>query len=608
MSNSKPLLLAIIASAELEESIRTIAGEAYELVYAKDIHSGIDTLKRSDAKVALLDFDIATSDPEALDLLRDEKTDLVPIVICPREQSDELLATNINREAFRVLFSPLATGQTKLALAAAFKHSVEQHLIVRPASTTTAIKKAKPSVIKPVHILASLAVFAVALVSWVFISKHNTAKQEAARAEAELQQQEAKAQRKLNQLLLFAEGAKNAGNYFPPAPNNALQSYLAILNDNPGNPVAEKALDDLSVLALGDYDLHFSNGSSIEALNSLEQAREIAKLDPGLATRIGAVIIDKQNQAIESIRTALNQQRVSDAANSLATYSALFDSSSDEIGNLKANIDAQQENLDRESELNETLANIQDAITNNRLLTPSQNNARFYINRLENLDATNPDIEQLKSDLADRLLVQSRQSTNDENFTAARRYIDAADALGANTQIVNTARTQLIAAEDAYNSALAASTAEAEAEAQEQEQADQQAEAERLEAERIQQEAADAAAEAQRIAEEREALRILLATPVSVTLSQLTPVTRPPPVYPRRYEKRGTTGSATVAFTVKKDGSTSNISVKVTEPSSAVAFGRAASNAIEKWTFEPFTDEENRVRLATTEIKINFQQ
>ena len=92
-----------------------------------------------------------------------------------------------------------------------------------------------------------------------------------------------------------------------------------------------------------------------------------------------------------------------------------------------------------------------------------------------------------------------------------------------------------------------------------------------------------------------------------MTLSELKATNRTAPVYPKRLESRGTTGSATIAFTVNINGTTSNIIVESVEPLSAAAFGTSAQKAVESWSFEPYQDADGNVRIANSKISIVFQ-
>jgi TonB family protein len=70
-----------------------------------------------------------------------------------------------------------------------------------------------------------------------------------------------------------------------------------------------------------------------------------------------------------------------------------------------------------------------------------------------------------------------------------------------------------------------------------------------------------------------------------VSTRELVSVKTVPPRYPRRAADRGITGWVIVEFTVTTDGKTGDIEVQQSEPERT--FNKAATDAVEQWTFEP---------------------
>jgi protein TonB len=70
-----------------------------------------------------------------------------------------------------------------------------------------------------------------------------------------------------------------------------------------------------------------------------------------------------------------------------------------------------------------------------------------------------------------------------------------------------------------------------------------------------------------------------------VSTRELVSVKTVPPRYPRRASDRGITGWVIVEFTVTTDGKTGDIEVQQSVPERI--FNKAATDAVEQWTFEP---------------------
>lgn len=609
MSSESQSILIFSESPEVRESISSILANDYKLVESETHGQTLGVIGHIKPKVLITDFASVSHDSNAVNQIRQQNPETLVLLVCPREQRDELLETSLPNQTYRVLFSPLSPGQTRLAVSAAIKHEVS-HADTQINFVSSPTKSDKPSKSRLLPILVSVGVLALAAIAGLFISNNNKQK-----LLDQAQAQEQQSQREdVGRLLLTAEAAKNANNLFPPAAINALELYYQALEVEPENQTIKEAIKNLSQDALGDFDLHFANGSNDEAIASIGAAREHAVYNENFAALVEQLIEQKRIAQLGNINVAFSDSKITDADNLLNTYIDIFGADAVEISDLRTKIDAEKSNLDRQEEVAKLVSNIEFSLNRNRLLTPDQQNARFYINRLENTDAAHPGLETFKQDLGNKLIDAARKAIADIDFVAGQRYIDAAQAVGFDNTIISAEQTVLTKAQDDFNAEKAAADAQAETQALALAAAEEE---ERLANDKLAQENA-AQAEAERIAqEEQEAERLaaqqqaeletLLATPVDVALSELTPVNRTAPAYPRRYESRGTTGAATVGFTVNKDGSVSNINIVSVEPESAIAFGTAAEKAVTDWTFSPYTDADGNVRIAKSTIRIVFQ-
>lgn len=467
-----------------------------------------------------------------------------------------------------------------------------------PAPIRQTKESTKSFNLKPV--LGIIALVAVSGLSWFFLKGDGSEKPAPQSKQAAIQQEsiEAARQEKINELQTLAQAALLTNNRFPPTDGNAVDGYTEILEIDPDNQVAKSALQELSKQALGDLDLEISNGSVTEAKQSISTARNISEGRQYFSELVEALISEKKSTLIDSANIALLADNSTEASSYINIAKGLFGSEDPEINTISGSIQETLAEKNLSQEISRIVSNANRTLNTNNLLEPSQNNALYYINRLENMDQGNSNLGTLKSDLGKALIAEARKSTLAFDFVNAKRFIENAAAQGASDQAVSDERIRLSETESDYQEQQRAA-AEA-AQIAEQAEIDRLAEIARLaEISRL--------AEIERVAEKARQDKIkLLATPVEVQLSQLTSINRSAPDYPKRYEQRGLSGSATIGFTVNVDGSISNINVISVDPASATSFGTAAVKAVEEWSFQPFKDEEGNTRIARSQIKINF--
>ena len=604
MSEEKSSILLLSTSSEIAESVHSILDNEYNLIRAKSLTQSFEILNSQRPPIAILDFAVATSmNGDTLAQLKKHKPNLVTLLICPRDKRDQLLESNLSNETYRVLFATLSPGQTRLAVAAALKHAkVKASEEPITAKTEKQIKKAtKPNKVrstgsakkpgsKLMPIIAGIGVLALAGIGWMFMSgEKNVATPEPVKIEKTAAQLEAE------NLSLSAKASFDSGLLFPPDESNALDMYSKILQLDPNSFAAKKGLVDLSQLALDDVDLHIQNGNIGDAQASMNFARELGANNPAFLELVENTLTEKKSALIENIEETLANGAISDAASLVGVANSLF-SDDEKIVSLNENISEQQNKLSQATEISNLLSRSRDAINANRLLSPTSNNANYFINRLEDLDSSNSGLTSLKRDLSNALLLEARSLSLDSDFVNAKRYVDSAASLGSNSAAITIERQRITSLESKIQEQQLADVQAANDLAEEQ----LLAETERL--------AQEQAAEAKKAEEERQAEVIRLSTvPVDVVIGDLKSLRKTPPNYPSSYERRRLAGAATIAFTLQKDGSVSNVRVVSVDPESRIKFGNAAQEAVEQWIFEPYQDDDGNVRIANSQIRIVFQ-
>jgi len=614
MSKERSSILLLSTSSEVAESVITILDSEYDVIRTKNLAQSFEVLDSKRPPIAILDFAAATSmNGDTLDQLKKHKPELVTLLVCPRDKRDQLLESNLSNETYRVLFATLSPGQTRLAVAAALKHakakasempkSTAAKKSATKKSAAKSVSKSRPtsstknSSSKLIPIIAGLGVLGLAAIGWYFVSGGDSDTNPANSEQAELEK--TPAQIEAETISATAKVSLDNGILFPPEENNALDAYSRILELDPTNFEAKKALLQLSDSALGDLDLHIQNGSIQDAQASIDLARQLGENKTAFLELIENSISEKKTTLISSAEEALGAGNISDAASLIGVANSLF-SDDESIQTLQQTITAQQQNLDQAAEIDDLINKSRDSINNNRLLSPNRNNAQYFINRLERLDSDNASLTSLKRNLSSALLLEARTFALENNFATANRYVDSAARLGASTAAVSNERQRINSLATKVQEQTLAEEQAAQALAEQQLLA---------ETERLAQEQAAAQAEAERLAEEeRQAeLERLATVPVNVKIADLTSNVRTPPEYPAGYQRRNVEGSATIAFTVQRDGSVNNVRVVSVEPESRDQFGEAAQGAVEQWSFQPYRDSDGNARIANTQIKIRFE-
>jgi protein TonB len=331
-------------------------------------------------------------------------------------------------------------------------------------------------------------------------------------------------------------------------------------------------------------------------------------------------------------RSAIRDSRYEDASSSIAAARALGIAGTGEIDavedELKSAKSAQR--------VDEVLALANARLEEGDLISPANNNARYYYGLVLSNDPTNAAARQGLNVVASTLVLQARSEIDAGRLDSADALLTAAQAIDASSAELAATAVALATARDAV-AADAARRRQAEADrqaaAERQAELDRQAEADRLAAEardKRDREAAAAAAAAvttQAVAgdnasandraetspqgvgeaaaskgadEQAAVTEPVMAAGESasgpaevgnqqpITMRSLNRTRYVAPKYPRTAQRRGVSGWVDVVFTVGTDGSVKDIEVKKAEPEGV--FDGSAMRAVEKWEFEPIVE------------------
>ncbi len=409
------------------------------------------------------------------------------------------------------------------------------------------------------------------------------------------------------QLADEARLARDAGQIFNPPGSNAIESYLAAVAADPGNVALADELGLVLTEALSLAETALLESRLDDAAAALQRVRladpDNARL-PFLTAQLSQIQL--RNRLSEA-RAAIRESRFEDATAAIASARALDVADTSEIDAVAAELSSARSEQRAEDVLAMANARLEDGA----LLSPANDNARYYFELALENDPGNSAAQQGLNVVASKLVLQARAEIDGGNFSAAEDLLDDARALdplsrdlAATAGALSNARDEIAAQRrQAEQDRLAAEArAQAEREAAAQRAADEAAAA---------QAAADKLAAEEAAAAERQAAADAAAKPVEESTAAATPAPQPvaaqpaqqvtapvlagvsslkrtryaAPKYPRSAQRRNLSGWVDVVFTVAMDGTVKDIDVRDSEPDET--FVNSAVKAVEKWEFEP---------------------
>ncbi len=271
------------------------------------------------------------------------------------------------------------------------------------------------------------------------------------------------------ELLEQARSARAAGNLITPVGNSAVDYYLAVVAQSNGDAAIAAELGDVVAEVLGVAESAILSRDATEAENALSMAR-LADPDNSrlafLTAQVNELVFrDRSDQA----RLAIRDGRFEDAGNLIGEARSLAGSDATEIGLLTAELSSAR----AQQEVSATIALANERLDAGRLVTPANDNARYYFQSVLASDPNNQAAQQGLVTVASKLVLQARDAIDTGQLDNAQALLNSAGAL-------DPASAELRASTDALTAARAAIAESAQqAELQQQAEADRQAEAAR---------------------------------------------------------------------------------------------------------------------------------
>jgi TonB family protein len=282
---------------------------------------------------------------------------------------------------------------------------------------------------------------------------------------------------------------------------------------------------------------HLLDPPGANARSALAQAREIAPADPRLGPLQRELLSQILAEARRTLATGQDADRLISAATALGARP-------DEIDGLTRQ--AQRDKAAARSDAIERVAQLfNERLQEGRLVEPASDSAKFYLAQLATRDPSGPATQIARMALGTRLLTEAASSLRRKDLTAARNWVEEARAAGADAASIATIEADLASAQPAppppappAPQPSAGSTSVSTSAA------------------------ADAGA------------------PI-----QLKKIRDVGPVYPRSAFNHQLRGRVQVAYTVRTDGTTDDITILSADPPGV--FEQAAIEAVRQWRYRP---------------------
>ena len=428
-------------------------------------------------------------------------------------------------------------------------------------------------------------------------------------------------------LLDEARLARNAGQIFNPAGSNAIELYAAALNADPDNDVIAVELETVVARALGMAESAILDSNLDDAAAALQRVEAVDAANTRLPFLTAQLSQMQLRGRLDDARVAVRENRFEDAATALNAARNLGVEDVSEIDAVAAELATARS----EQRSDEVLARAADRLAAGDLLSPANDNARYYYELVLSNDAGNSAARQGLGVIAGKLAFQARAEIDNGDLTLAEDTLANAQALDPSNSEVAATVAALATARTAAAAKLRRQEAAREAAAEERANREQQAaaaEAERQAAKELAAAAAvsngaddaakqvlssrddagvstfavedaEAAGSEESVAGDsaavesapEEATQEVVQAAVDLAPAPISSLNRTryvAPKYPRSAERRNLSGWVDVVFTVTVDGTISDIEVRNSEPGDV--FINAAVKAVEKWEFEPVVE------------------
>jgi TonB family protein len=615
------VLLDTLRAVATEHEISSVGAEADLAAHLLDDHAG----------VALLDTAAVTSPIARLtERLKAQFPELVLVVAGGVEDQGALAAQITNGTVYRFLHKPVSEQRVKLFVDAAWRrHGVEHAGVTEQITAPRRAARPRPASGAPLKpgmwVGIGAAVLAVAGIAWFASQSSGPSTSGSLTPAGTVQSGAATASDPvMEQLLSLADTAFKNGVYVAPPAENAADLYRQALERNGNEQRAREGLEQVMDQLLSLAEKALLEERTEDATGFTEAARSIQPDHVRVAfltTQIGK----------ERERTVLSQARRAASSGNVERAIAVLDDAAKAgpRSTLVAEARNEFEQQKVDDRVREFLRRATNRIRSGALVEPAQDNARFFIESARAIAPNDPGVRRSQQQLQDRVLTSARTALNAGNADEADDWIAAAgeagisrdevasltreaqrlriatraDSMARLSQSFNQRLTQgrLVEPTDSAKFFLTQLT-QAEANHPSTQLARNALNARLLDEARGALGKQDFAGARRWITEAREAGADAAGTAALerdmqtaqesarrvnevVSARSLRQTRNADPEYPALARERGTSGWVDVEFTVRSDGTVSDITVAGAEP--AGVFEQSALSAVRKWRYEP---------------------
>lgn len=598
------------------------------------------------AGVAILDAASVSSPIEKLtDRLKSQFPDLILIVAGGIDDQSALAAQITNGTVYRFLHKPVSEQRVRLFVEAAWRRHGQEHAGAIEATGTLPVLQPQRTALPPALLVGGgAALGALALLAVWFALRKPEVPQPSTAATSEATAAAARDD-VLERLLGRADKAFAAGAYVSPPEDNAADLYAQALRRNANDPRAGEGLEKVIDKLLSAAEQQLLAQHIDEAQKLTDQARAI-KPDHVRVAFLTAEIGKERERAV------LMQARQAAATGNIEQAIAVLDDAKAGRSSLVAEARRELEQKKFDDRVSDYLHKSTDRMRRGQLIEPAQDNARFYIESARAIAPNDTEVKQAERQLGDRLVTEARKALTAGNADQADRWIQAAtdtgvsrddlssltreeqrvrsaakaDAMARLALLFNQRMTQgkvddpagdsakfylaqLVQSDAAHPSTLLARQSFAARTLDEARGAVRKQDY--VAARRWLSEAHDAGVDEASIADVSRDMASAQngakqAATEFVSAGALQRTYYVAPAFPNAAATRGLTGWVDVQFTVKSDGTTTDVSIVGAEP--VGVFEESAIEAVRKWHYRPVVRNGQTVdQLARVRVRFALQ-
>jgi TonB family protein len=305
-----------------------------------------------------------------------------------------------------------------------------------------------------------------------------------------------------------ARSARDAGNIIAPAGNNAVELYLAAVAEAGGDPVIEAELSAVVDQALGIAEAAILADNADEAGAALDIVRFADSTNPRLnflGVQVNELLLRDRS---EKARLAIREGRFEDAGRLISEARSVAGTNTVDVDLLTDELDSAKS----QQQVGETITKANARLESGNLVTPANDNARYYFELALSNDPQSQAAQQGLIAIASKLVIQARDAIDNGQLNRAEDILDDASELDPSSSELSAAVAMLASQREAVAEVTRKAEAERQAALQRQQEQARQSELKRL----ADQERQANAAEEARIQSEVEANKVATASPLGV--------------------------------------------------------------------------------------------